>query len=789
MFRNYLMTALRHIMRNKSFSIINLLGLSLGIAVTLLVSLYVIQESSYNKQHRFGDQIFRVNVKGKTFRGVEKVSPVLPVLAGPTIMEEYPDVENVLRYRGLGQQSLTVGAVELKDLMVMSFDESLFEFFDYELTKGNESTALKGINSIILSAELAKRLFPEGNALEQLLKTKGGQLLKVTGVLSEGSRTHFDFDYVIPFTAFLSTQPEFALKWNSSSVGTYLKLRPETDLEAFQVSISKMLNSKRDRRNIERLGVNEYLLQLIADVYLGSEHITLNPGEKKGDKAKVKMFSIIAIAVLLIACINFINLSTANHVKRAKEVGLRKVIGASKKQLISQFLIESTLTALIAGILAILLADLMAQSFGEVIDQELLLNLYGDRLILLLAIVVLVTGIVAGLYPAWYLASFSPSRTLRIVGKGSGLFRKALFVFQFSIATIFIVVTLIVNKQLNYIEQKDMGFDIENLMYIGLSKDMKNQQGVIIDELRKSPWIKNVSWSQSIPMVGSISGISVKWTEEEKGETTDYINADHNFIETAGMHILKGRGFEANEALENVILNESAARMLGEGEVIGKLFGDGQQVVGVVEDFHYKALYDEIEPVVFKVPSSGDRTGPYVSYLLVSVYEDSRVKGREAIEGTLSDYNDLSGIEYGFLAGSAMRFYTEEEKTARAFTYSAAFSIVISALGLLGLMISAISSRTKELGIRKVMGASAISIGHSLSTHFLSLIAISFFISTPVVVYFMNIWLADFSYRINIGPTEFLAGGIFVMIVSFGVVGLQVHKAAFANPLDSLRHD
>jgi len=791
MIRNYLFTAFRHMMRNKLFSLINLLGLSLGIAVTMLVSLYVIQESSYYKHLQFKDQIFRLNVKSYSFQGVERTLPVLPVLAGPTIMQEYPEVENVLRYRGLGQQSLTHGTVVLGDLKAMSFDESLFEFLDFKLSNGDENTALKEINSIILTPDLSRKLFSKGNALEQFVRTKEGQLLKVTGVLSEKNRTHFDFDYIIPFSKFLSTQPEFVLKWNSSSIGTYLKLNPHVDLETFQASISSLLNGKRNLSSIERLGLNQYILQPLADVYLGSEHVSLNPGEKKGDKAKVRMFSIIAMAVLFIACINFINLSTANHVKRAKEVGLRKVIGASKKQLIFQFLIESTLTALFAGILAILLADLMAKSFSEIIDQELLLNLYSDRLMLLLGIIIFITGIVAGLYPAWYLTSFSPNRSLILTSKGNGLFRNGLFVFQFSIATIFIVVTLIVTKQLKYLERKDMGFDIENLMYIKLSRDMKSNQDVISEELRKSPWIKSVSWSQGIPMVGRLSAMTINWTDEEKEETTNYINVDYNFIETAGIRLLSGRNFEPNEGKNNVIINESAARLLGEGEVINKLIESVgiYQVIGVVEDFHYKSLYHEIQPVVFKVPSSKERMGRGISYLLASVYENNRVKGREAIEGALAKYFDQSGLEYGFLGGSAQRFYKEAEKTERVFTYSAIFAIIISAMGLLGLMISIISSRTKELSIRKVFGASPKSIGYSLSTRFLTLIAISFFFSTPVIVYFMNEWLADFSYRINIGPLEFLTGAVIVMIVSFAVIGIQVIKAAFANPLNSLRHE
>lgn len=790
MFRNYLLTAARHILRNKAFSIINLLGLSLGIAVTLVVSLYVIQESSYNKHHKDNDQIFRLNVKGKSFRGEEKTLSVLPVPAGPAILENFSEVESILRSRGISQQSLSHDKSVIEDLKGMSFDQSLFDIFDFRLTDGSENTALKEPNSVVLTSGLAKRLFSDRNVIGEILKAKDGNLLKVTGVLSEGNKTHLDFDYIIPFNDFLKTQPDFVLGWSSSSIGTYLKIRPEVDLKLFQESISAMLNGKRSASSIDALGYNTYYLQPIADVYLDSENISLSPGERKGDLSKVRLFSIIAIAVLLMACINFVNLTTSSSIKRAKEVGLRKVIGANRKQLIFQFLFESTLTAFIAGVLAILFADLMVISFGEIVDQELLMTLYANKLIVVLVSVVLITGVVAGLYPAWYLSSFSPVRTLSKTSKRSGIFRNGLFVFQFSIAIIFIVATLVVNRQLRFIKQKDMGFDVENLMYVNLRGSMKTQQDIIIDDLSKSPWIKSATWSQNLPMISRLPNMSVVWGEDEEGRA-DYFSADYNFVETAGMRIVDGRNFEPDEAQNHILVNETAARKMGMKNLIGNTikFQKGSEVIGVVEDFHYESLHTEIKPTIFIVPSDKERAGKYSSYVLLRVDESNRVKAREALEAVLGKYNDQSNIEYGFLSGSAYRFYTEEEKIVRAFTYSASFSILIASMGLLGLMISAISARTQELSIRKVLGATAWSIGSLLSWQFVVLISISILISTPVIVYGMNSWLADFSYRIVISPMEFVMGGVLVMMVSFSVVGVQIYNAANANPIDSLKHE
>lgn len=790
MFRNYLVTATRHILRNKAFSLINLLGLSLGIAITLVVSLYVIQESSYNTHHKDKDQIFRLNVKGKSFRGEERILPVLPVLAGPTIQEQFSEVEGVLRYMGLMQRSLTYGSLVFEGLRVMSFDESLFDFLDFELAEGNEKTALEEINSIILTASLAKKLFSDKDVLGELVKTGDGKLLKVTGVLSEGNKTHFEFDYIIPFKDFLSTQPDFVLKWNSSIVGTYLKMKPEVDLQGFQESIAVMLNGKRSSSSIQRTGLNTYYLQPIADVYLGSEGVILNPGERKGDLTKVRMFSIIALAVLLMACINFVNLSTASSIKRAKEVGLRKVIGANRKQLIFQFLFESTFTALIAGVLAILFADLIVSSFSEIVDQELLATLYASELVLVLISIVLITGCVAGMYPAWYLSSFSPTKTLSTTGKSSKIFRNGLFVFQFCIAIVFIVASLIVNRQLNFIKKKDMGFDVENLMYVNLRGSMKAQQDVILDDLKKSPWIKSATWSQNVPMIDKLPTMSVVWGDGEEG-MFDYFNTDYNFVETAGLRIVDGRNFKPDRALNHVLINETAARSMGIKKLIGTTirFQGNSEIIGIVEDFHYESLHNEIKPTIFKVPSEKEREGKYNSNVLLRVDESNRVKARITLETVLAKYNDQSNIQYGFLAGSAYRFYTEEEKVIKSLIYSASFSVLIASMGLLGLMISAISARIQELSIRKVLGASAWSIGSSLSSRFIVLILISMLISTPVVVYVMNRWLDGFSYRISISSIEFVMSGLLVMMVSFSVVGVQIYNAANANPIDSLKHE
>lgn len=791
MFKNYLLTALRHIKRNKAFSLINLLGLSLGIAITLLVSFYVIQESSYNRGHESKDQIYRLNENGKTYRGVERTVSILPVLAGPAILETFPEVEAVLRYRGILGQSLSFNSKKLKDLKVMSFESSLFEFLDFELSRGNEKTVLEETNSVILSARLAKSLFSNENPLNKLVEAKDGKILKVTGVMTDNNRTHFDFDYIIPFKDFLKTQPSFALKWNSASIGTYLKLRPAVDIEELEHRISKMLNGKQNKGTLERLGPKKYFLQPIVDVYLRSENIALSYGERKGDLAKVKLFSIVAIAVLLMACINFINLSTASHVKRTKEVGLRKVIGASRQQLVFQFLTESTLTAFVAGVLAVLFADLMVGHFKDIIQQDLLIGLYTTELIITLIAIVIITGVVAGLYPAWYLSSFAPDRILHKTGKNSLLLRNSLFVFQFSIATIFIVATLIVNKQMSFLKNKDVGFDIENLMYVELSKSLANEREVIIGKLDQSPWIESVSWSQSIPMMKGLPSFSTRWNAGEETQMIEYMNIDSDFIETTGMRFVSGRNFESDEAKNHVIINATAARQIGLENIIGKNIGfyGASEVVGVVEDFHYKSLFNVITPLIFKVPSLDEKAARTRSYLLVRINENNLIKGRQALEATLSGYSDQSEIAYGFLAGSAQRFYTDESKTARAFKYAAAFAIIISSMGLLGLIISSISTRMKEFGIRKVLGASAMSIGNSLSTRFLLLISFSLIISIPIVIYFMKGWLSSFSYSIQISPVEFVSGAALVLLISFGAVSVQVYKAAHANPIDSLKHE
>ncbi|OEK04740.1 ABC transporter permease [Roseivirga misakiensis] len=792
MLKNYLFTTLRHIQRNKAFSLINLLGLSFGVAITLLVSFYVIQETSFNKGHSDKNRVFRLNAKGKTFKGEERVSSILPIPAGPALVENFPQIESSLRYRGLMDESLAYGFNDFKGLKVMSFEKNLFDFLDLELSLGDENSFLSEINSVVLSHDLAKRLFNEDNPLNKLVKDKRGKVLKVTGVMSESNKTHFEFDFIIPFKDFLSTQPSFALQWSSSSIGTYVKLSPDWDIDEAQESISTFLNSKQNPKLLERLGPKEYQLQPIADVYLKSEDISLSYGERKGDLGKVRLFSIVALAVLLMACINFINLSTAGHIKRSKEVGLRKVIGASRHHLVIQFLVESTFMASVAGVFAILFADLMLGAFGEIIRQDLLIKQYSKEIIVSLVGIIGLTGIVAGLYPAWYLSSFPSTRVLNKSGKNSLLLRNSLVVIQFTIAIVFIVGALVVSKQINFLKQKDVGFDIENLMYVELGRNMAKEQVTILNKLNQSPWVQSASWSEQGPMLGRLPSISTEWIQGDEKEVASYMSVSHEFIGAAGLRMIAGRPFESDEAKNHVIINESAAIKLGKENVLGEVIGfyGDAEIIGVVEDFHYQSLHSVIEPLILKVVPVADRMNSRsATFLLVRLNESNLVKGREALEAAISAYSDQSEINYGFLSGTAQRFYTNESKTAKSLNYAASFAILISAMGLLGLIISAIASRTKEFGIRKVLGASALSIGYKLSAHFLFLVFLSLLLSVPIVVYTMREWLSAFSYRINLSIQEFVVGALLVLLISFCAIVARVYKAAQANPIDSLRHD
>ena len=791
MIKNYLKVALRKLWSHKTFTFINIIGLAIGMTACFLIYLYVTFELSYDNFHTKADRIYRVVADIKT--PTEVINAGGPSWAvAPNAKDEFPEIESFVRIAN-DNMLIRKGDVKFQEESSIYADSAFFHVFDFKLLRGNPQTALRDQFSIVFSETAAKKYFGQADPIGQtLLLTGDGFPAKVTGVMKDiPENSQIKADVVVSMTTITQKfAPGIDSQYGNYGASAYLLLKPGSNAKALEAKFPGFL----ERRNGTEMRKNQMyatlFLERLRDVYLRSTR----DGSKTGNINNVYIFSIIAIFIILIACINFINLTTARSAERAKEVGIRKVAGADKLQLVWQFIGESVLLCCIAFLLttifSALLLPLFNQLAGKTISTGIFQNMFYVLQVFLASICI---GLLAGVYPALVLTTFKPVIVLKgrfATGAKGIILRKGLVVAQFTISIALIIATIIVYNQMSYMRNQDLGFNKDQMMIIDTNGDSAKK--AFQQSLADIPGVKSTATSSSVPGGGNPGAYSE--IENNRGElqiaNLDLYFVDFDYINQFKIKMIAGRGFSKDfmtDTTQAMVLNEAAVKMFGYSsaqQAIGKRFkqwGREGKIIGVMKDFHFKALQQPIKPLSMRI-------GPESSGLVsVNVSAANLPSTISAIESKWKTFIPNRPFSYYFLDEYFDKQYQGEERFGKLFLNFAVLAIIISCLGLLGLASYSTMQRTKEIGIRKVLGASVSGIVNLLSKDFLKLVIISFAIAAPLAWYFMYKWLQDFAYHTNVSAWVFALAGFCALAIALFTVSFQAIKAAVANPVKSLR--
>ena len=791
MFKNYFKIAFRNLWRHKIFSLINIMGLAVGMAACFLIFLYVSFELSYDSFHNKADRIYRIVADIKT--PTEVLNADRPAWAvAPNAKDEFPEIESFVRVAD-DQVLIKKANQSFLEENAAWVDSSFFHVFDFKLLKGNPQTALKNQFSIVLSELAAKKYFGNEDPMGQtLLVSDDAYPAKITGVMKDmPENSQIKVDMLLSMTTRTQKLDSAADKrWGSYWPRAFLLLKPGTNASALQSKLPAFLEKRNGTEMKQSRMYPTLFLEPIKDVYLYSTR----SGQKKGNITNVYVFSIVAIFILVIACINFINLTTARSAERAKEVGIRKVVGAAKAQLTKQFIGESVILCIIAFILAVLLSWLVLPLFnqlsGKIISHSIFEN---SRYLFILFLAAIGIGLLAGIYPALVLSSFKPVIVLKgkfARGTRGILLRKGLVVSQFTISIGLIIATIIVYNQMHYMRNKDLGFSKDQIMVMDTNGD--KGRNAFKQALTGMPAINSVAMSSSVP--GGQNPGAYSEIENLKGDlqvaNLDLYFVDFDYINQFKIKMAAGRSFSRDfgtDTTQAMILNEAAIKMFGYSspqQAIGKRFkqwGREGKIIGVMKDFHFRSLQQPIKPLSMRIEPDGN------SLVSVNVSPKNLPATIASIERTWKQLIPNRPFNYYFLDEFFDRQYRSEERFGKLFLDFAVLAIFISCLGLLGLASYSTIQRTKEIGIRKVLGASTSNIVNLLSIDFLKLVAISSLIAFPIAWFAMNKWLQDFAYRTGISWWIFLLAGIVATLIALFTISFQAIKAAVTNPVKSLR--
>lgn len=790
MLKNYFKVAYRNLLKNKAFSFINLLGLAVGMASFFLIYLYVDFELSYDRFNKKADRIYRLVCDIKT----PSETLNIPVTSGPmglNIKADLPEVEDAVR---INMTSLVIRKddIKIQEERCVYTDPSIFSIFDFPLLQGNPKTALKDPFAIVISETTAKKYFGSANPLGQtLILGSENYNVKVTGVMKDiPENSQFKANMFISMETYRKSNPNRDTEWGNFGITTYLLLRPGSKASHLEAKLPQFLDKYIGKEMKEDQMHYSLLLEPLGDVYLKSKR----GGFETGNINNVYIFSVIGIFILIIACINFINLTTARSSDRAKEVGIKKVVGAGKLQLARQFLLESMLICLVSFILAVILSVIFLPLFNQLSGKIISTGVFTKPAsVFLLLIIAMTIGFLAGIYPALVLSSFKPIAVLKgrfSTGTKGVLLRKGLVIAQFTISIAMIVGTIIVYFQLHYMRNQDLGFSKDQMMIIESFQDGKKE--AFKQEISKLPGVVSASLASSIPGGGNPGAYSE--VENKSGDmqvaNLDLYLVDFDYINLYNMKVIAGRGFSkdfSTDTTQAMVLNESAVKLFGYSspkEAIGKKFsqwGRDGKIIGVVKDFHFRSLRENIKPLCMRIEPRN------FNLITVKITSTNLKTTVAALEGKWEQMIPDKPFTYTFVDEFFNTLYQSEEKFGNLFLNFAILAIFISSLGLLGLALYSTTQRTKEIGIRKVLGASVSNIVHLLSRDFLKLVIYSFIIATPIAWYFMYKWLEDFAYRIEIEWWVFALAGIAAVMVAFFTISFNAVKAAVANPVKSLR--
>ncbi len=788
---NLLRTTIRQMARGKSYTAINITGLSIGLAACFLIFMWVRDELRYDRFHANADRIYRVLWEARYGDNEWKI-PLGPVPVAETLKSEFPEVEQATQ---LYQGGLTLkqGQDHVREQNVLFADEGFFDVFSLEFTAGSPEGALRQPGAILLTEETARRYFGEQNPVGRQLIRNDGESYQVTGVVKGfPAQSHIQFDFLASIHG-LSRIQQRAGQWGSASVYNYFLLRPGAEMEAlyekWQAYIDKNIAGEAYRQGNN---YTRFPFQALTDIHLHSNlEYELSPN---GSMDYVYIFSIAALFILALACINFINLSTARSLTRAKEVGVRKVLGSRRGQLFWQFFGESFIYVLMAIGLSLLAARGVLPWFNRLAEKELSLSfLQSPSLLLLLAGLAVLATLLSGALPAVFMASFQPVKALKgglVESVGQGRLRKGLVTAQFCISIMLIIGALSVDSQLRFMQNRRLGFDKEQVIVINRAQAVRDRYGIFFEKLSEMPQVKAVSAAQFLPGKEFDSTVFEPEQPSNYKETSlSYAFVDPHFVEALQLNVAEGRNFSSETAADSaaVLINEAAARKLGWREPLDKILSMGGRqpfrVLGVVEDFHFRSLHHEIEPIVLMMASWNM---PHLAVRLHPGEVDAQI---QAIRSAWQEFAPDTPFDYTFLSEDYARLYAGEQRMARVFTVFSVLAILIACLGLFGLAAFMAVRRTKEIGIRKILGASVAGIVGLLSRDFLRLVFLALLIAVPVAWYGMSKWLQGFAYRVELQWWIFALAGLIAVVLAFLTVAYQSIKVAMGNPGEALRSE
>lgn len=795
MLKSYLIVALRNLWKRRGFSLINILGLSVGLTACFLIFLYVRFEYSYDGFHVKANRIYRVVSDIKTpSETVHANGPAWPV--GPALQREFPEIESAVRTATVSFL-FRKGDIKFQEENSLLADPEFFRVFDFPLLKGDPKTALREPFSVVLSETAAKKYFGNTDPIGQtILLAQKGWPVKVTGIMKDlPGNSVISGDVVVSMsteTMHLNQGLEDTWLWWTYHPVCYVVLRPGADLRGLQARLGPFMAKRENEEMRKQQMASTLLLEPLKDFYLYSTR----DGSKYGNARNVYLFSCIAAIILLIACINFVNLTTARSVERAREVGVRKVMGALKPQLAAQFAGESVLLCLFAFVLSLVATGLLLPEFNRLSGKTISVSILGqpaDIWYLLVAAVVI--GLLAGIYPALVLAAFRPSVVLKgrfVTGSRGSLLRKTLVLVQFSLSIGFIIASIIVYSQLKYMRNQDLGFSKQQMMVIDTEGDP--HRVAFQEALKGVPGVLSTSISSNVP--GTEEAIVNCEIENAHGDmqvaNLDSYFVDWDYIGQFGIRIVAGRAFSRNfqtDTTQAMLINEAAAQLFGyrdAAQAVGRRFsqyGRNGTIIGVMKDFHFRSLQQQIQPLTVRIE-------PEACYLVaVKVATERLPATMAAIERTWKRIVPYRPLLYYFLDEYFDKQYRADERFGRLFLYFTILAICISCMGLLGLSAYSTVQRTKEVAVRKVLGASVADIVQLLSRDFLKLVVLSFLVASPVTWWFMQRWLMDFAYRIRISWVDFAAAGILAILIALITISGNAVRAALADPAEALRSE
>lgn len=786
MIQNYFKIAWRNITRHKAFAAINIAGLAIGMASSIFILLWVQNELSYDRFHKNANEIYRIIGNAGDFKAA-----ITPAAMAPELQAKIPAIKNSTRTTQFSLDIFEVGTRRFEEKRVLYADSTFLQVFSFHLVKGNPATALSRIDGVVITEDMAKKYFGNEDPMGKIMKRNNNENAIVTGVLANiPANSHLQFDCLLPMSFLARTNNDLKNGvWDSFDFYTYIQLDKNfKPTPANLASLNKQMNDIYKSHVPETTLKVNFQLQPLGSIHLHSNYNVDVPGH--GNIQYVNILFVVAVFILAVACINFMNLATARSARRAKEVGLRKVAGAGRRQLIVQFMGESMLISFVALLIAVGIVFLLMPLFNDLAGKRLSVRLQDIKFVLSLVGIALLTGLISGSYPALFLSGFQPVKVLKGNMKKMGgnlFFRNSLVVIQFVVSIILLAGTAVVYKQLGFIRNMNLGFEKSNLLYMQMTGEMWAKKQALHAELKQNPLTENACFIHELPTNLTSGTVSVLWEGKDPNSQVVFptLFVDENFSDVFQTKILNGRYFSKDFSDSNsVILNEKAVQLMGmtPSNAVGKhiMWDKKKEIVGVVKDFNFKPVQQSIEPLIIGLNTWGG----------IAVIRTQAGKTQEtikALENISTKLNPTFPFSFGFVDQELAQLYKGEQQMGSLFNVFSILAIFISCMGLYGLSAFMAEQRTKEIGVRKVLGASVLNVVYLLSKGFTKLILIAMVIALPVAWFAINSWLKGFAYRVDADWILFLAASLTALAIAWITVSYESIKAAVANPVKSLR--